>query len=113
MVRAAKEAGLEALPGFATPTEAFRALEAGADGLKLFPAEAHPPPVLKALCAVLPPEVPVLPVGGIGPESLAEYWQAGAAGFGPGSGLYQPGAAPAEVAGRAARYLAALSPLRR
>ena len=77
---AAQQAGLACVPGFATPTEAFAALAAGADGLKLFPAEANPPAVLKAMRAVLPASVPVLPVGGITPEAMAAYRAAGAAG---------------------------------
>jgi 2-dehydro-3-deoxyphosphogalactonate aldolase len=98
IVEAAKRRGLFALPGFATPTEAFRMIDAGADALKLFPAEANPPRVLKALRAVLPREVPVLPVGGITPASLREYRDAGADGFGLGSALYKAGASLAEVA---------------
>jgi 2-dehydro-3-deoxyphosphogalactonate aldolase len=97
VVAAAKGRGLHALPGFATPTEAFRMIAAGADALKLFPAEANPPKVLKALRAVLPADMPVLPVGGITPKNMLEYWQSGADGFGLGSALYKAGAAPAEV----------------
>jgi 2-dehydro-3-deoxyphosphogalactonate aldolase len=106
IIRRAKAAGLLALPGFATPTEAFAALAAGADGLKLFPAEASPPAVLKAMKAVLPPEVPVLPVGGITPERMAAYWQAGARGFGLGSALYAPGMSADDVRGRAEAFIA-------
>ena len=109
VVRAAKARGLIAVPGFATPTEAFAMLEAGADGLKLFPAEASPPAVLKAMRAVLPPAVPVLPVGGITPEKMAVYQDAGATGFGLGSALYKPGMPAAEVATNAARFMAALA----
>lgn len=112
IVRAAKELGLAAVPGFATPTEAFAMLEAGADALKLFPAEAFPPPVLKAMRAVLPPTVPVLPVGGISPERMADYWAAGASGFGLGSALYKPGAGAETVAANARAFLDALTPLR-
>lgn len=111
VIRAAKAAGLLAVPGFATPTEAFAALDAGADALKLFPAEAAPPPVLKALLAVLPPGVPVLPVGGIRPETMAGYWQAGAAGFGLGSALYKPGDGPATVRRKALAFRQALDAL--
>jgi 2-dehydro-3-deoxyphosphogalactonate aldolase len=108
VIRRAKAAGLSSLPGFATPTEAFAAIAAGADALKLFPAEANPPAVLKSLKAVLPPRIPVLPVGGITPERMAEYRAAGAAGFGLGSALYKPGMAAAEVGRRAAGFMAAL-----
>ncbi len=108
ILRRAKAAGLACIPGFATPTEAFAAIAAGADALKLFPAEASPPPVLKAMKAVLPPHVPVLPVGGITPERIAAYREAGAAGFGLGSALYKPGMSASEVARQAAGFIAAL-----
>ena len=111
VIRAAKQAGLLAVPGFATPTEAFAALGAGADGLKLFPAEAAPPAVLKALRAVLPKDVPVLPVGGITPAGMAAYWAAGASGFGLGSALYKPGDSPATVHGKALAFRQALAAL--
>jgi 2-dehydro-3-deoxyphosphogalactonate aldolase len=107
VIRAAKAAGLACVPGFATPTEAFAALAAGADALKLFPAEASPPHVLKAMRAVIPAEVPILPVGGITPEAMAEYVRAGASGFGLGSALYKPGMTPADVTARAERFVAA------
>jgi 2-dehydro-3-deoxyphosphogalactonate aldolase len=112
VVRAAKAGGLYALPGFATPTEAFAMIAAGADGLKLFPAEANPPKVLRALRAVLPKKVPVLPVGSITPDNISDYWAAGANGFGLGSALYKPGAAPAQVAASAAQFMAALLKIR-
>jgi 2-dehydro-3-deoxyphosphogalactonate aldolase len=104
VVEAAKRRSLYAVPGFATPTEAFRMIAAGADALKLFPAEANPPKVLKALRAVLPPEMPVLPVGGITPGNLREYWDAGADGFGLGSALYKAGATPEKVRQAAAAF---------
>ncbi len=106
IIRRSKAAGLIALPGFATPTEAFAALAAGADGLKLFPAEANPPAVLKAMKAVLPPAAPVLPVGGITPETMAAYWQVGARGFGLGSALYAPGMSAETVRSRAEAFIA-------
>ena len=99
--------GLVCLPGVATPTEAFAALAAGAQGLKLFPAELLTPAVLKALRAVLPAGTLMLPVGGITPDNMAAYRAAGAAGFGIGSALYQPGMAAADVAAQAARFAAA------
>ena len=107
VIAAAKRAGLFVVPGIATPTEAFAALTAGADGLKLFPAEAMPAAVLKAMRAVMPPQTMVFPVGGITPTSMAEYRQAGAAGFGLGSALYKPGDGPAAVAAKAAAFVAA------
>ncbi|MDE1950450.1 MAG: 2-dehydro-3-deoxy-6-phosphogalactonate aldolase [Burkholderiales bacterium] len=101
LIRAAKAAGLLCVPGVATPTEAFAALAAGADALKLFPAEALGPSVVKAWRAVLPRGLRFLPVGGITPTTMAPYVAAGAGGFGLGSALYRPGAKPAEVAERA------------
>lgn len=82
--------GMLALPGVATPTEAFQALKAGAQGLKLFPAEMIPPPAVKAIRSILPPGTPLFPVGGIHPHSMADYVAAGATGFGIGGQLYQP-----------------------
>ncbi len=109
VIRAAKHHGLLACPGFATPTEAFAALQAGADGLKLFPAEASSPIVLKALRAVLPAGIPVLPVGGIDAANMAPWRAAGAAGFGIGSSIYRPGDTPEIVATKAASLVAALA----
>lgn len=91
VIAASKKRGLACVPGVATPTEAFAALAAGADALKLFPAEAISPAVVKALRAVLPASVRLLPVGGIGAQNMAAYLAAGAAGFGIGSTLYKPG----------------------
>jgi 2-dehydro-3-deoxyphosphogalactonate aldolase len=81
---------------------------AGADALKLFPAEANPPKVLRALRAVLSKGMPVLPVGSITPDNMADYWAAGANGFGLGSALYKAGATPAQVAASSAQFIAAL-----
>lgn len=105
VIRAAKAAGLVCVPGVATPTEAFTAVAAGADALKLFPAELISPPVLKAMRAVLPKALPLLPVGGITPETMAGYVRAGANGFGLGSSLYTPGASAADVGERARRFV--------
>jgi 2-dehydro-3-deoxyphosphogalactonate aldolase len=107
VIAAAKARGLICLPGVATPTEAFAALRVGADGLKAFPAEMIGPAVVKAWRAVIPAEVPILPVGGIGPKSLAPYMAAGASGFGLGSALYKPGMGPIEVSGNAEAFVAA------
>jgi 2-dehydro-3-deoxyphosphogalactonate aldolase len=104
IVRAAKAQGLACVPGVATLTEAFAALAAGADGLKMFPAEALPPGALKAWRAVLPQDTLVFAVGGMRPDNLAPYWAAGASGFGTGSNLYAPGSAPADVRRAAAAY---------
>ncbi len=107
VIRAAKHHGLIACPGFATPTEAFAAIAAGADGIKLFPAEASSPGVLRALRAVLPPTIPVLPVGGIDATNLAAWRAAGAAGFGIGSSIYKAGDSADMVAEKAGRLVAA------
>ena len=104
VIREAKGLGMVCIPGVATPTEAFAALAAGADGLKMFPAEALPPGALKAWRAVLPRDALVFAVGGIRPDNMAPYWSAGASGFGTGSNLYAPGAPAAKVREAAAAY---------
>lgn len=91
VIRAAKKRGLYCLPGVCTPSDAFAAIDAGADGLKLFPAELAQPPVLKAMRAVLPKTLPVLPTGSINAENMAGYLRVGANGFGLGSVVYKPG----------------------
>lgn len=108
VIAAAASAGMASLPGIATPTEAFAALDAGATALKLFPAEAASPAVLKAMRAVLPRDMRVLPVGGITPETMAPWRDAGAAGFGLGSALYVAGREAEDVAARARNFVAAL-----
>jgi len=108
VVAAAAGAGLVSLPGFATPSEAFAALAAGAAALKLFPAEAASPAVLKALGAVVPAGTRLLPVGGIAPDNMTPWLAAGAAGFGLGSALYKPGMAASEIGDRARAFIAAL-----
>lgn len=110
IVRTAKSHGLLSVPGFFTPAEAFAMLAAGADGLKLFPAEAASPAVLRALRAVLPPDTPVLPVGGIDASNLSAWLDAGAAGFGVGSSIYRPGDTPQAVAAKARTLVRALAP---
>ena len=107
VVREAVRIGLVCLPGIMTASEAFCALEAGATGLKIFPAEMVTPAVVKALRAVLPTGTVVLPVGGITPVNMRPYLAAGANGFGIGSALYSPGATSAEVAERALNFIAA------
>lgn len=104
VIAASAGAGLVSLPGIATPSEAFAAIEAGANALKLFPAEGASPTVLKAMRAVLPPTMRVLPVGGISPDNMVLWHKAGAAGFGIGSALYSPGLAPEDVAARASAF---------
>lgn len=97
VIAAAKQQNLYCTPGTATPSEAFAALRAGADAIKVFPAEQVTPKVLRAWRAVLPRDVDVLPVGGITPESMADYVRAGATGFGIGSALYKPGRSVTEI----------------
>jgi len=111
VVEAAKRRNLFVVPGFATPTEGFRMINAGADAIKLFPAEANPPKVLKSLRAVLPKEALILPVGGITPHGMNDYWAAGADGFGLGSALYKPGMTIEQVAQSAAAFRVALHAL--
>lgn len=113
IVREAKRCGLVCLPGVATPTEAYAALDAGADGLKMFPAEQLLPAVLKAWRAVLPRGTLVFPVGGVRPDNMGPYWAAGADGFGTGSNLYKPGASLEAVRASAAAYAAGFQALKR
>jgi 2-dehydro-3-deoxyphosphogalactonate aldolase len=107
VVKAAAGLGMVCLPGVATPTEAFAALEAGATGLKLFPAEMIPPAAVKALRAVLPPATVLVPVGGIDASSIAAYVAAGASGFGIGSAVYKPGMNAEQVHSKALALRAA------
>ena len=107
VIRAAKAQDLLCVPGIATPTEAFSALAAGADALKLFPAELITPDILKALRAVLPKEARMLPVGGITPSNMSIYKAAGARGFGLGSALYKPGLSAVLVIVNAQNFVAA------
>lgn len=108
VVRAAKAAGLLAIPGFFTPAEAFTLLDAGADALKLFPAEAGSPAMLRALLAVAPPGTMLLPVGGVDAGNIRTWREAGAAGFGIGSAIFKPGDSPGAVRAKAEKLLAAL-----
>ena len=112
VLRAAKTAGMLLAPGVATPTEAFAALAAGADVLKLFPAEMMGPAVVRAMLAVLPAGTALVPVGGITAQNMQPFIDAGVAGFGLGSGLYKPGLSVAEVAERAKAYVDAWQQLR-
>jgi 2-dehydro-3-deoxyphosphogalactonate aldolase len=107
VIAASVDHGLISLPGYFTPSEAFAALSAGASALKLFPAEAASPAVLRAQRAILPRDMPVLVVGGINPDSMAPWIAAGANGFGLGSAVYSPGTDAREVGIRAARFAAA------
>jgi 2-dehydro-3-deoxyphosphogalactonate aldolase len=106
VISAAAQAGLVSSPGYFTPSEAFTALRAGAHALKLFPAEGATPAVLKGQLAVIPKDVPVMAVGGITPDNMQPWLEAGAAGFGLGSGLYKPGQSPADTLAKARAYVA-------
>jgi 2-dehydro-3-deoxyphosphogalactonate aldolase len=106
VIAATAEARLVSSPGFFTPSEAFTALKAGATVLKLFPAEAADPGVLKSQLAVIPKQVPVVVVGGVKPDNIQPWMQAGASGFGLGGGLYTPGQSAAETLEKARAYVA-------
>lgn len=97
--------GMLTLPGVTTPTEAFRALGAGAHGLKIFPAEMVQPSAFKSIKSILPPDTPLFPVGGITAQNMAEYAAAGANGFGIGGQLYKPGASETELRDAAAAFM--------
>ena len=108
IVRAAKQAGLYAFPGFFNPTEAFALVQAGADAIKLFPAEVLGPPMLKAMLAVLPKSTIVIPVGGVDAPQVAPWLAAGAVGLGAGSSIYKPGDDARIVEGKAEVLVAAV-----
>ena len=112
VIGATVAAGLVSSPGYFTPSEAFTAARAGAHVLKLFPAEAAGPAVVKAQLAVLPRDIPLVVVGGVRPDNMRAYVEAGAKGFGLGSSLYKPGMAAGEVAANARSFVAALRELR-
>jgi 2-dehydro-3-deoxyphosphogalactonate aldolase len=112
IVRAAKQAGLLAVPGFFNPTEAFALLDAGADALKLFPAEVLGPGMIKAVRAVLPKGTMVIPVGGIDGANVSQWMAAGAAGLGVGSSLYKPGDDANAVEGKARVLMGAVQACR-
>ena len=110
VIAAAAAAGLVCCPGYFTPSEAFAAIRAGATALKLFPAEGATPALLKAHLAVIPRELPLLVVGGIKPDNMRPWLDAGAIGFGLGGGLYKPGQSPADTLDKARAYVAGLEP---
>jgi len=109
VISAAAAAGLVSTPGYFTPSEAFTAIRAGATALKLFPAEGATPAMLKAQLAVLPRDLPILIVGGVKPDNMRPWLDAGASGFGLGGGLYKPGQSPAETLKKARAYVAGLN----
>ena len=108
VIAATAAAGMVSCPAFFTPSEAFTALRSGATALKLFPAEGAAPAVLKAQLAILPKGVTVMIVGGIKPDNMRPWIDAGASGFGLGSGLYKPGQSPSETLDKARAYVAGL-----
>jgi 2-dehydro-3-deoxyphosphogalactonate aldolase len=112
VIRRAVAMGLEPAPGFATASEAFQAIGAGARHLKLFPAATYGPGHLRQLKAVLPDEVTVWAVGGVGAADLAPWWAAGARAFGIGSEIYIPGQSVAETSAKAAALVQAARALR-
>jgi 2-dehydro-3-deoxyphosphogalactonate aldolase len=107
VIRATRDRGMASWPGVMTPTECFAAIQAGATGLKIFPASLIGPDGLKAIRAVLPKALPVYAVGGAGPANFLQWVNAGASGFGIGTALYTPGTTPAEITTRAATIVAA------
>jgi 2-dehydro-3-deoxyphosphogalactonate aldolase len=112
VIKRTKSLGMLSLPGVFTPTEAFAALDAGADALKIFPAEMASPATVKAMRAVLPKGTRVLVVGGVSPQTIPPYLSAGVDGFGVGSDLYKPGRDVDEVGLRAAALVAAVNSAR-
>lgn len=110
VIRTTVAAGLVSCPGFFTPSEAFAALDAGAHALKLFPAEGASPAVLRAQRAVLPKNVRLIVVGGVGPDTMTPWLSAGADGFGLGSALYKAGQTPGETLAKARAFRSALAP---
>ena len=99
--------GMTVMPGFFTPSEGFAAIAAGARTLKLFPASTGGTDHMKAMLAVLPKDVPVYAVGGVGAANMREWRNAGAAGFGLGSELFKPDFSDEEISQRAQRCVAA------
>ena len=105
VIRRAKSLGMISFPAFFTPTEAFSAIDAGADAIKLFPAELAGTTGLKAMKAVLPKNIPVFPVGGVNPDNMKDFIDAGAAGFGIGSAVFKPGDTPEIVYKKAKAFV--------
>lgn len=108
VVKASVAAGMVSMPGVFTPSECFAAIDAGANALKLFPAEAASPKMVKAMRAVLPRELPLIVVGGVSADAIPGWLDGGASGFGLGSGLYKPGQSAAQVRDAAHAYVAAV-----
>lgn len=111
VIKRTKQLGLYSAPGFYTPSEAFMALDAGADVLKMFPAETLGTVGLKAISVVLPPETAIFAVGGVNVDNMADYIKVGTRGFGLGSGLFKPGMTAQQVGVNTEKYVAALKKL--
>lgn len=111
IIRAALDCDMVIMPGFLTPTEAFTAYQAGARYLKLFPADTMGPTYIKAIRSVLPVDAKIIPVGGVSPETIAAFHQAGSVAYGIGSQLYKAGMSVAEVRAQAERFFAACNNL--
>jgi 2-dehydro-3-deoxyphosphogalactonate aldolase len=107
VIKATRAAGLSSYPGVLSPTDAFAAIRAGATGLKFFPAEVLGPKGIKAMKAVLPPDLPLYAVGGANPDTFSEYFAAGCAGFGLGTYIFKPGMTADDIAARAKSAVAA------
>jgi 2-dehydro-3-deoxyphosphogalactonate aldolase len=105
VIEESKRLGLCCVPGISTPTEAYAAIHAGADALKLFPAIGNPPSVVKAIRAILPKDMPLIPTGGVVPDMMEDYLKAGANGFGLGGALYKPGDTPEIVTEKAKAFV--------
>ncbi|WP_240433856.1 2-dehydro-3-deoxy-6-phosphogalactonate aldolase [Shewanella japonica] len=105
IIQYSKKLSLYSVPGFLNPTEAYAAINAGADSLKLFPADTVGPKGLKAMSVVLPKEMPILPVGGVSPSTMKAFLDAGASGFGLGSGLYKAGMSVEQTKQNALSYV--------
>ena len=112
VIQSATALGMICIPGAATPSEVFTALEAGANGVKVFPAEMLSPTIIKSWRSVLPTSSIILPVGGISTDNMRDYWQAGANGFGIGSSLFQSGKSIEAISASAQEFVLAVNQLR-
>ena len=112
VIQSATALGMICIPGAATPSEVFTALEAGANGVKVFPAEMLSPTIIKSWRSVIPTSSIILPVGGISTDNMRDYWQAGANGFGIGGSLFQPGKSIEAISASAQEFVLAVNQLR-
>ncbi len=112
VIKAASALDTICVPGVATPSEIFTALDAGASGVKAFPAEMLTAQIIKSWRAVLPKDLSILPVGGISTDNMRDYWEVGANGFGIGGALYQPGKSITDISASAKEFVMAMNQLR-